>query len=735
MNQRSGLRLVVLQVLVLSLIATLGGRLWFLQVHSGDTYEAAATSNRVRDVVTPATRGLIVDVAGRPLARNRTALVVSVSRTELLRQSDGGKALLTRLATVLDVEYADLKARTTVCGAPDAVRSVCWNGSPYQPIPVADGEDDAMMDAVQQILERREDFPGVTAEQQSVRDYAGGGVGANAAHAVGYLGPVTEEEVEQAKADGRPLQSSDLVGRAGLEKQYDAYLRGTPGIRQLAVDSQGGVTGTISETDPTPGNYVVTHLDAKVQKATEDALVAAVEGARTKGDPNKGGATFRADSASAVVMDVRTGGVVAMASYPSYRPNIWVGGISQSEYENITGAAGNYKILNRATQGEYAPGSIFKAVSTAAAVDAGFSVHRSYDCPGTYNVGNHLKKNYESAAYGVISFERAIEVSCDTNWYYFADTVWNRLGGYEQRSDARDPFVQAAKGYGLGKATGVDLPAEADGRIPGREWKRDYWEATKAAACVRAKKGYPEVEDRERAAFLLQLAKENCTDGWRYGPGDEANFAIGQGDVLVTPLQMARVYAAVANGGTLWVPQVAKAVMRPDGKVVKQFKPESAGKLPVSKDTLQFLQRALTKVSSTGTGAGVFRGWPLEQVPVASKTGTAEVFGKQSTSWFAAYAPADEPQYAIVMMVTQGGTGSGTSGPQVRAIYEKLLGVSGASVRPATALQKGAAPPKGLPRIAADGSVLPPATTSRTAVKPRRPARAPRPAPSPGAGR
>src|SRR3954451_16446393 len=176
---------------------------------------------------------------------------------------------------------------------------------------------------------------------------------------------------------------------------------------------------------------------------------------------------------------------------------------------------------------------------------------------------------------------------------------------------------------------------------------------------------------------------------------------------------MARVYAAVANGGTLWVPQVAKAVLRPDGSVVKRFAPKSAGKIPASKDTLSFLHTALPNVSVRGTAAGVFRGWPLGKVPVAAKTGTAEVYGKQSTSWFATYAPANKPRYAIVMMVTQGGTGSGISGPSVRKIYEKLLGVSGTNVSLAKGLQPGGAPPKALPRIASDGSVLPPAAVAR----------------------
>lgn len=612
---------------------------------------------------------------------------------------------------MLGTTYSELRARTTLCTEPGKVKGVCWNGSPFAPIPVADVRDltlEQQMLIGQRILERPEDFPGVKADPTAIRNYPGGGVKVNAAHLLGYLGPVTQEEIDKARASGTSLQGGDLVGRSGLEKQYDSTLRGVPGVKKLSVDHRGGITGTISETDPTPGNYLVTTIDARIQRAAEDALAGAIRGARTKGDVNKNYAKFAADSGAVVVMDVRTGGVVASASYPTYDPNVWVNGISTKEYAAITGSANNQQILDRAVQGQYAAGSIFKAVSTPGAVKAGYSVHSSYDCPASYPVGGRAKKNYESQAYGTITFERAIEVSCDTNWYAFADSTWGKLGGYGARTDAKDPFIQVARGFKLGQPTGVDLPGELPGRIPGREWKRAYWEQTRAASCARAKKGYPELTDRIRADFLLRLARENCSDGWRYGPGDEANLVIGQGDVLVTPMQMVRVYSAVANGGTLWVPQLAKAVLSPSGKVVQKFAPKSDGRIPASADTLAFLHTALHGVTINGTGRGVFAGWPSDVLPMAAKTGTAEVYGKQSTSWFATFAPSDKPQYAIVMMVSQGGTGSGTSGPAVRKIYEKIFGVVKGAVVAGAAVPAGGHPPTRLPTISASGAIRPP---------------------------
>ncbi|HSR23080.1 MAG TPA: penicillin-binding protein 2, partial [Candidatus Eisenbacteria bacterium] len=306
MSERSRLRLLVLQVLVLSLLLTLLGRLWYLQVLAGDTYVRAAAENRTREIITPAARGMILDASGRPLARNRTALVVSISRTEMLRQRDGGKALVAKVAKVIGKPFQDVWDSTRLCGTPGAPEPPkCWNGSPYQPIPVTDEADTQM---ALQIMERREDFPGVTAELQAVREYPGPWK-ANAAHILGYLGPVTDEELAARKNEAKGklnetvLRRTDLIGRAGLEREYDDDLRGVPGVKTLAVDHRGGVSGVIAETNPTPGNYLVTTIDAKVQATAEHQLLAAILRARSKGDINKGYAKkLKADSGAIVVM-------------------------------------------------------------------------------------------------------------------------------------------------------------------------------------------------------------------------------------------------------------------------------------------------------------------------------------------------------------------------------------------------------------------------------------------------
>lgn len=727
MSERSRLRLVVVQVLVLSLLVTLLGRLWYLQVVASENYRTAAAENATREIITPAARGMILDARGRPLARNRTALVVSISRTAMLRQPDGGRALVAKVAEVIGEPVETVWEKTRLCGttgAPPAPR--CFNGSPYQPIPLTDEANTAM---ALQIMERKEDFPGVTAELTAVREYPQP-LGANAAHELGYLGPVTDDELaERAVANARRgaknetvLQRTDLIGRAGLERQYDDDLRGRPGVKTLAVDHEGGVSGVLSETDPEPGNYLVTTLDAEVQAAAEKQLKAAIMRARNTGDINKGYATkLKADSGAVVVMDVQTGGIVAMASWPTYDPNIWVGGISTKDYRSISSKKNNYPNQSRAFQGEFAPASTFKAVTLPGAVKAGYSVNASYNCPSSYSIGGAPKRNYESQGYGVISMLRAIEVSCDTVFYKFAYETWLRMGGLKARKNAKDPFTEVAKGFGLGRPTGLDLPGESDGRIADRAWKRAYWKATRDFYCAKAKSGYPEVaaKDPRRAAYLLQLSKENCVDGYAYRGGDAANFAIGQGDTTTTPLQMARVYAAVANGGTLVTPHIGRAVMTPEGELVRRIEPEPAGQVPASKSTLAWLRKALRSVTERGTGYGPFAraGFPLDKLPVASKTGTGEVYGKQTTSWFASYAPADKPRYAVVMMVSQGGTGSGISGPSVAELYKTLFGVRGSRVDLAEAAPPGGRPTTALPVVRPDGTVEQPETVRPQAAR------------------
>ncbi|CAL9443847.1 penicillin-binding protein 2 [Streptomyces sp. enrichment culture] len=680
-------RLVVIQILVLSLLATLGGRLWYLQIREGDAYAKEASGNHVQQVVQPAVRGSILDARGVPLADNETRLVVSASRTELMKMKDDGDAVLTKLAGVLGMTPKEVKEKVRLCDA--ETPQPCWNGSPYQPIPIT---DEATPRQALQIRERAEDFPGITAEPQAVRRYPAPGK-ANTAQVLGYLSPVTDEEIQQAQDTDSPFLRSDQVGRSGLERQYDKELRGKAGVTRYEVDNLGRVIGQ-AEADPAqPGSHLVTSIDARVQRVAEYELNAAMKEARKNWDRNTQ-QKYKADAGAVVVMEAKTGRIVAMASNPTYDPNAWVGGISAKDYAKLTGKNSNYPLLNRAIQGQAAPGSIFKVVSTAAAVQAGYAFDGRYNCSSSYSVGGQVFKNFESQNHGAIDLGRALEVSCDTVYYQLAHNEWKKDGGINPKGKPKDWFYKAAHQFGLGKETGIDLPNEVPGRVPDREWKQSYWEANKDAWCKSGKKDGDYVE---------KIAYENCLEGNKMRAGDEINYSIGQGDTLVTPIQMATIYAAISNGGTLYDPTVGKAIVSADGKRVSEIEPKAHGRLPVDRATLAQMDDALAGVATRGTAAWRFGGWPQDKIEMHAKTGTAEVYGKQTTSWFATYTE----DYAVVMTISQGGTGSGASGPAVRNIYDALYGVSDDGV-----INKKRAllptPQKNLPKIQPDGSIIGP---------------------------
>jgi penicillin-binding protein 2 len=375
-----------------------------------------------------------------------------------------------------------------------------------------------------------------------------------------------------------------------------------------------------------------------------------------------------------------------------------VGGISEAQLHRLYSDQAGTPLLSRATQGQFAPGSTWKPFMTAGALQNGFSYDTRLDCSSSFRVGNRDFRNYESGAYGYIGFQKALEVSCNTFFYRIGYALWQKYGTDVDDVDAKDPLVTMAKTFGFGRPTGIDIPGEASGRIADRRWKRAYYGQMKDYYC---KVGKESGDD-----FLHRFAREFCAEGYAYRAGDAVNFAIGQGDTVVTPLQLARAYAALSNGGTLYEPRVAKAIVAPDGHTIERIAPKVQAKVDVSSGDLGFIDTALQGVAREGTMAWRLEGFPLDKVAIRAKTGSAEVYGKQSTSWVASYTK----DYVVVMMVSQGGTGSGTSGPAIRKIYEALYGVRGAGVHPAAAAIPGVTPPVRLPVFADDGSILPPST-------------------------
>ena len=686
MNQRSRLSLLVVQILIVSLLAALLGRLFYLQIAAGPKYRDAALSIQSRDVVAPANRGLIVDSSGVPLALNKVGLAITIDRIEIDKQPDKGVAVMQRLAKLLKLNYMDVYTNTRLCGElPVGKRAGCWTGSRYQPIPITKEADP---DIALQIVERPDQFPGVDAQPISIRSYPGL-VNVNAAHVLGYVGPLTEDDL--TKDTGKQYFRSESIGKAGLEIQYDSYLRGIPGIRTLIVDRKEVITRESQNTKPIAGNHLVTSIDIRLQAAAEQALADAVQRGRANG--------YTSDSGAAVVMDIRTGRILALASYPTYDPNAFEKGLTVEQASDLFSEKKAVPALNRALQGLFAPASTFKSVSVVAAAAAGYDLNASYNCPSEVQVGTRAFQNFDSRNQGRMNLKTAIAVSCDTIWYQIAFDEWLRDGGLRPKSSPNDYFFKAAQAFQITEKVGIDLPSESKSRLADRDYKKSWFEQNKEFYCnykTRATKA-------QQTPFLIQLAAENCVDGDKVRAGDAVNFSIGQGDTVVTPLKLTQMYAAIGNGGTIWQTSIAKAIVKTDGTVIKAIDPKKLGTLTTAPSTLKFLQSALREVVVSGTGAGVFAGFPIE---VSGKTGTGQVFGrnpngtlKDDTSWFASFAPTKNPRFAVVMMVGQGGFGASTSGVGVRGIYEAIFGVKGNKVVPGAAIYPNGKPPTALPKI------------------------------------
>ncbi len=686
MNQRSRLSLFVVQVLVISLLLALFGRLFYLQIAAGPKYRDAALSIQSRDVVAPATRGLIVDSSGVPLARNKVGLAITVDRSVIDQLPDKGVAVLTHLAKTLKLKYKNVYRNTRLCGElPAGDKTGCWTGSRYQPIPIT---KDANPNIALQIVELSSQFPGIDALPVAIRNYPGL-AGVNGAHVLGYVGPLTDTDL--LEGNGNKYFRSEIIGKDGLELQYDQYLRGVPGIRTVIVDRQEAVTHESQNTKSIPGNHLVTSLDVRLQAATEKALADAVRRGRAAG--------YTSDSGAAIVMDVRTGEILALASYPTYDPNIFEKGLTISQASDLFSEKKSVPALNRALQGLFAPASTFKSVSVVAAAAAGYDLNGKYDCPSEVQVGNRAFQNFDSKDQGRMNMKKAIAVSCDTLWYKIAFDEWLRDGGLSPKSNPNDYFFKAAQGFKITEKVGIDLPSESTSRLADRDYKKSWFAQNKDFYCnykTRAPKS-------QQTPFLVQLAAENCVDGDKIRAGDAVNFSIGQGDTVVTPLKLTQMYAAIANGGTIWQALIGKAIVKTDGTVIKKMVPNKLGTINAAPSTIAFLHTALREVVVSGTAAGVFSGFPIE---VSGKTGTGQVFGtnpngslKDDTSWFASFAPSKNPRYAVVMMVGQGGFGASTSGVGVRHIYETLFGVRGNRVIPGAAIFPSGKPPVKLPKI------------------------------------
>ena len=609
-------RLAVLGIIVLVGFAVLFSRLWFMQIVSGNDYRKKAEGNRIREISIEAPRGRILDRNGKVLVMNRQALTISVIPAEMQDQKD---VVIQRLSKLLGM------------GEKQIANKIEKSQSPNQRAVLI--QSDVGEEIVTYVDEHQSEFPGVIAGTQPVREYPYGSL---AAHVIGYLGEISPEALKTKKKEG--YQAGDEIGLSGVEATYDSELRGKVGMTKLEVDANGNSIREISNVEPHSGENLQLTIDQDVQTLVEAALKSGVEAARTMQDPNSP-KNYQGTGASAVVLDPKTGEVIAMASYPTFNLNDFTGGISAKSWQALTDPKNMYPLNNRAIMSELPPGSTFKVVTALGALQEGIvQPNTVFDCEHVFNIGPF--KDYPKYCWGThghIDLVNGIVQSCDTVFYTLGYQFYQRQGLNQGK-----PLWEWARDFQLGKATGIDLTSEMGGRIPSPEWKKDF--------------------NRNNAQYQV------------WYPGDTVNMAIGQGDILTTPLQMAYLYAGIANGGKFIRPHVMKTLQNVDGKVAKTAPVETAAEISLNPQMLQAVISALTGVvQGKGTASATFQGFPVAQIPVAAKTGTSEIAGKQPTAWFCSFAPAGDPKYVVAVAIEQGGHGGESAAPVARRILEKLF--------------------------------------------------------------
>jgi len=579
-------RLEALSIIVIVVMLTLISRLGYLQVLEGDYYSNLADGNRIRLIPAMAPRGLFYDRNGALLVSNRPGFTVSL----LSLVGPVSDDVVARLANLLKLSKEDIYNKIN-------------QHTGFDPIHI---KSDVGPEIITVLEEKKDDYPGVVVEVQPIRNYINMELGA---HIFGYVSEINETELEARKGQG--YKASDIIGKFGLEKVYDKELRGIDGGGQVEVDVTGKPVQILGKKEPIPGCNLTLTIDENIQKAAEKAIDEQLAFLQTKTEYKK------AKAAAAVVMNPKTGEIIAMVSRPAFNPNLFGGGISTKDWDFINNNP-YHPLDNKVISGEYPPGSTFKVVTGAAALEE----HKVTPEEKILDTGKHWiipKVNAEGEALGWIDFRVALAKS--DNVYFYE--MGNRLG--------IDLLEKYARMFGLGAVTGINLPYETDGLVANRRYKEKVYK-----------------------------------EDWYLSETFDA--AIGQGFQLVTPLQIAEVYSQIANGGTRYRPYLVSQITAPDGTIVKKFSPEKMGELNISKPTMNLIRESLRDVALEGGTAGsVFKDFP---VSIAGKTGTAENPHGSDHGWFVAYGPYENPEYVVVVIVEQGGFGASSAVPIGKKILE-----------------------------------------------------------------
>jgi penicillin-binding protein 2 len=627
------LRVGVLGAVALVIFAALFFRLWSLQVLSGARYLDAAQNNQLRTIRVEAPRGPILDRNGKVIVGNVPGTAVKLWVGDMPKQQ-GRYRMIKRLAAVLDVPVGKL------------ARAVDdRHNDPLNPITVKTAIHD---DQVYYLQEHASEFPGVQIQQTYLRDYPYQSLGAQI---LGYVGEISQQELKAHQGAKADYQGGDKIGKSGVEARFDEYLRGISGAAQIRVDSLGRQQSPLEmRRDAQPGAAVRLTIDIGLQRAAERAIREGIALARANKQYNVAGGAI-------IALDPRDGAVRAMASYPTYKPSVYVGRVDPEKLaplvNDAAAKAADYPGLNRVTQVAYPPGSTWKPVTALAAMQEHLlSPYSSIQCTGSAKYGrdHQVFKNWDPFVNRPMTLPEALATSCDT---YFYD-VGNRF--YERGSAEQSRLQEWARKWGFGAPTGLDIGNEAPSWqtiVPTPAWRRHHFKT-----------------DWDRA----------------WNPGNSIQLAIGQQDVTVTPLQMARFYAMIANGGKLVTPYVVSGVEQPgaggrQAVTLQQFPPDPPRDGGVDPAALQAVRDGLWAAthSANGTSSSVFGAYPIS---IAGKTGTAEkvvnlpgypVGHIENQSWWCGYGPTEDARLVVCAVIENGGHGSSAAAPAALSVFEQFF--------------------------------------------------------------
>ncbi len=635
----SGKRLGVLAVVAVALFSMLGSRLYFLQImKERESYVQSIVVNSQRTIVMEAPRGQIIDAKGRVLAGRRDSLVVTLDWTVL---RDAGEDTRLEIFTTLSAELTEAGIKTKAETLNQQYRRAV-DGT-LQPVVVADDVGEELWIQLSEAA-----LPGINVERQSVRTYPYGSI---AAHMLGYTGTVRDADVaaELNLESDKTYFPGDELGIAGLERTYEDVLRGVPETRRVEIDSQNRVVRTIEVVqEAVPGLDLQLSIDIDLQYAAEQILAEELASAQGR-KATKGDLPFVADSGSLVALEVETGAIVALASYPSFDPRDFVFGISSSLWQELSERF-DQPLLDRTIRGTYPAGSTFKPFVAYASLEAGVrDQYTTWNDEGVYVLESCIdpedraagcsKQNAGAAVMGPVQLREAIERSSDTYFYSLGEQFWINQDVY-----GRTGIQDTAELFGFGSRTDIDLPSQQPGRVPTPENR------------------------------IEQFGEDA-----RWYPGDNVNLAIGQGDFLTTPLQLANAYAMLATGGVRYQPRLVVATIGIDGSstrtdpiVAADVELDPASLAPIYDGLMQVVNPGIG--TGRGTGVGAFTGFPLGSYPIAGKTGTAEVRNKADFALFAAFGPMPQPKYSVAAVLEQAGFGGDAAGPAVRRFFDLLAG-------------------------------------------------------------